>query len=565
MVSYATYFFLLNGTIIQLQLKINKKQPKIGSMQPVACILLIAREEEFDMKLSDNIKFIRKENNLSQEQLAEQLGVSRQAVSKWESGQSYPEMDKVLLICKLYNYNIDELMNENVKEVSETNQSKNNINKYIEDFLEFITKTVDMFSSMKFWAKIKCIIEQMICIGILIAIFAIIGVIGNSILRGIIGGLPDNIYYIINNIFESIYLILAFGIGIIVLLHIFKVRYLDYYEIIKEKEIKDIDENIEKTELEKSDTKSEKKIVLEKKSEKIIIRDPEHSQSKFLAGVLKLVLLFIKMIAVFLGIGFGASFIALVTLLVVCFLFVRTGLIFIGGLLGIISALIINFIILQIIYNFIVSMKNHKTRIAILLISSLILAGLSIGMIIIGATTFNVVEENSEKIEDTYNIQMTDNLSIGNRNIEYIENDSDEIKIIVSHSKRYKTDIENENEIVYIYSYDDGTNYINTIRDIIKDINNKEIKDYNYNNIIKIYTSKANIEKLKQNKQLQDERTRDLEIERINTENNNLESRIIELESEIQTLESTIENQQNELESKEDTIKELQNVINEKE
>lgn len=34
------------------------------------------------MKLSDNIKFIRKENNLSQEQLAEQLGVSRQAVSK---------------------------------------------------------------------------------------------------------------------------------------------------------------------------------------------------------------------------------------------------------------------------------------------------------------------------------------------------------------------------------------------------------------------------------------------------------------------------------------------------
>ena len=112
------------------------------------------------MKLSDNIKFIRKENNLSQEQLAEQLGVSRQAVSKWESGQSYPEMDKVLLICKLYNYNIDELMNENVKEVSETNQSKININKYIDDFFEFITKTIDMISSMKFKQKIKCFMEQ---------------------------------------------------------------------------------------------------------------------------------------------------------------------------------------------------------------------------------------------------------------------------------------------------------------------------------------------------------------------------------------------------------------------
>ena len=80
------------------------------------------------MKLSENLKNIRKENNLSQEQLAEKLGVSRQAVSKWESGQSYPEMDKVLLICKLFNYNMDELMNENIKEVEENKQSKNNIN-----------------------------------------------------------------------------------------------------------------------------------------------------------------------------------------------------------------------------------------------------------------------------------------------------------------------------------------------------------------------------------------------------------------------------------------------------
>ena len=61
------------------------------------------------MKLSENLKRIRKENNLSQEQLAEKLGVSRQAVSKWESGQSYPEMDKVIQICKTFNFNMDEI------------------------------------------------------------------------------------------------------------------------------------------------------------------------------------------------------------------------------------------------------------------------------------------------------------------------------------------------------------------------------------------------------------------------------------------------------------------------
>ena len=54
------------------------------------------------MNLSENLKRIRKDNNLSQEQLADKLGVSRQSVSKWESGLAYPEMDKVLQICKMF-------------------------------------------------------------------------------------------------------------------------------------------------------------------------------------------------------------------------------------------------------------------------------------------------------------------------------------------------------------------------------------------------------------------------------------------------------------------------------
>ena len=67
------------------------------------------------MNLSDNLKKIRKDNNLSQEQLAEKLGVSRQSVSKWESGLAYPEMDKVLQICQLFNLNVDELLNIDFK------------------------------------------------------------------------------------------------------------------------------------------------------------------------------------------------------------------------------------------------------------------------------------------------------------------------------------------------------------------------------------------------------------------------------------------------------------------
>ena len=50
--------------------------------------------------LSNNLKKIRKEHHLSQEQLADELGVSRQAISKWESGTAYPEMEKILQICE---------------------------------------------------------------------------------------------------------------------------------------------------------------------------------------------------------------------------------------------------------------------------------------------------------------------------------------------------------------------------------------------------------------------------------------------------------------------------------
>ena len=48
------------------------------------------------MKFCDKLPKLRKENNLSQELLADKLGVSRQAVSKWESGSSYPDMEKMI-------------------------------------------------------------------------------------------------------------------------------------------------------------------------------------------------------------------------------------------------------------------------------------------------------------------------------------------------------------------------------------------------------------------------------------------------------------------------------------
>ncbi|MBP5170412.1 MAG: helix-turn-helix transcriptional regulator [Oscillospiraceae bacterium] len=62
------------------------------------------------MSFSENLQAIRKKNQLSQEELAELLGVSRQAVSKWELGEGYPEVEKLLLISKKLNVSLDSLM-----------------------------------------------------------------------------------------------------------------------------------------------------------------------------------------------------------------------------------------------------------------------------------------------------------------------------------------------------------------------------------------------------------------------------------------------------------------------
>ena len=455
------------------------------------------------MKLSDNLKTIRKENNLSQEQLAEKLGVSRQAVSKWESDQSYPEMEKVLLICKLFNYNIDELMNENIKEVNESKQSKINLNKYIEDFFGFITKTVEILSSMKIRQRLKCLVEQIIVSIFLVIIFAIIG----GVLEGILGNLligHISTYYVVRGVLSSIYLILALIVGIAIFLHIFKIRYLDYYEIIKEDEGSEEDtEDTEKTEAEENKIleNHKQKEFIEKKKEKIIIRDPIHSEMKFLNGIMKFVIWCIKFLAVYFGIFFAGTFIGLAIMLVISFMFVKTGLVFFGALLGILSGLAINYVILHILYNFIVNKKSKKNLFGVIFIVSLLCAGIGIGLVCIGITSFNYVEE-TEKVGDVYNIEMTENLIIEtplwNANVKHIETDSDEIKIVVNRSKYDKTKLINvDDKIIKISYYYDDAKVMEIMRDLIKHLNNKEIRSQSSSiPEMYIYTTKSNFDKI---------------------------------------------------------------------
>ena len=81
------------------------------------------------MKFNEKLIMLRKQHNLSQEQVAEKLKVARQTISKWELGETTPEMDKLIMISELYNITLDELMKEEnegkvVNDPNNTNSQK---------------------------------------------------------------------------------------------------------------------------------------------------------------------------------------------------------------------------------------------------------------------------------------------------------------------------------------------------------------------------------------------------------------------------------------------------------
>ena len=63
------------------------------------------------MNIADRIQNLRKLRGISQEQLADRLGVSRQTISKWESEQSAPDMEKIILLSDYFEVTTDYLLN----------------------------------------------------------------------------------------------------------------------------------------------------------------------------------------------------------------------------------------------------------------------------------------------------------------------------------------------------------------------------------------------------------------------------------------------------------------------
>jgi len=75
------------------------------------------------MNLAQTIQYLRKKSNLSQSQLADKLGITRQSISKWESEQSIPDIEKVVLLSEIFEVTTDYLLKNNKRPINTvTNQ-----------------------------------------------------------------------------------------------------------------------------------------------------------------------------------------------------------------------------------------------------------------------------------------------------------------------------------------------------------------------------------------------------------------------------------------------------------
>lgn len=354
------------------------------------------------MKFADKLANLRKANNLSQEQLADKLDVSRQSVSKWESGDTYPDMTKIIQLCEILNCTLPELMDDGTfsEDFKPKSEKNNTISLYLKSFLDYVTKTYNMFIHMTTKAKLICLIEMLLIGAVISLIVWVFPELLNAIVDRLFRHIPYG--YTISNVISDIVTVILGIIGVIVFFHLFKIRYLDYYVTITDKTIEKqvveepIEENVTVSALDDK-----------QKKEKVVIRDPKHSISHFLDGIAKVLSFISKILVVMLAIpaiiaGIGSTFLATIMFINIAYSSVFT---FAG--IALTGCAIIGFIFVYMAINFIFKRKQPVKALIIIFLSSLLIIGVGAGCATDKALSLNVVADDYQVKYETKEFLFT--------------------------------------------------------------------------------------------------------------------------------------------------------------
>ena len=153
------------------------------------------------MNFSEKLVKLRKENKMSQEDLAASLDVSRQSVSKWESGQTYPEMDKLLAICKIFNVTLDSLTNDEVDINNTENKDKN----VIDSFFSFVKNTYNFIVNNTLLDNTKCFLVMMFTFLALLILKLPVNLLSDKVTNLITSVSQNDFTIFVANFFEFIF------------------------------------------------------------------------------------------------------------------------------------------------------------------------------------------------------------------------------------------------------------------------------------------------------------------------------------------------------------------------
>lgn len=451
------------------------------------------------MKFGENLQKLRKERGISQEQLAEQLGVTRQSVSKWESGASYPEMDKIVAICNIFHCDMDVLINKDITEERDKKDASKVVKVGFKNIADYIKKTIYLFEHQSFKDIIKMIAQVMIIICVILCFSIPFMLFKEMVVSLFYTG--DNWFSIFfsrfwNFIFNASYGILA----IATFLYIFKVKFLDGEEIV----IEEVNESLDTIDDDNSqDTvkdNKKKKVIKVKRTEGFSLLD---LLSKAITLCLKVFLLFLLIPAI---IGVIMLIIAFVLLVILIF----RGVFLVGPIFIALGIIVFCLIVIELILDFIFNLRFSRRRVIITIISSVVVSAVGLGLSIWYFLNLNVVNDvpnnfKQETQEEVY--MMNDELLIqyGWNYIKFVEDESmtNQVRVRIDYYPDYTAaELEKEDNEIFI-NYDTINSIrINEVTDSI--INNlKKNKLYTYDKLgtvsMTITSSKNNIEKLKEN------------------------------------------------------------------
>lgn len=460
------------------------------------------------MKFYEKLVILRKKNNFSQEQLADRLGVSRQAVSKWESGTSVPDMDKMMNLCKILNCSLEELVDDGISNGNAKGvEVKFSWKEYYQEFLDFVTKTFNMFWSMRLIEKVKCILEMLFIAFSLYLLWFITGAMITLVFSNLIYLLPFTVRNIVMNVSSLIYAIFGLGIGLVLIIHIFKIRYLDYFVTIEDNNV--VEKKIESPVDEGVHEKEETRTFVEKKKNKIIIRDPKHSTYHFFDFLAKIVVLFLKFMFWIVAIPFVITFIFITFLGCSSLFYLKDTVLYFGIFMICLGALLVNYLILEFIYHFIFELKNLYHRMFILFIIGLLFMGVGASISFLTYTSFEVVDNyQSEDLEVTAKkIQVNEDtefcfLRDANTNISYhIDDTKKDITVEIKHPRVYEVYLyesgDNDHHYFLDYYAKDGILELQSYQKLLREKKRLSL-DREYHFDMKITASSTVINQLKQ-------------------------------------------------------------------